>query len=81
MVSGPGLENPVDLLWLYGRNFRHRRDAAMDVAVRLDDKSKHTWAVYVDGTCIARGLPRAEANRVRAQVEKRKLNGPPPKFG
>ncbi len=53
----------------------------MDVAVRLDDESKHTWAVYVDGTCIARGLPRAEANRVRAQVEKRKLNGPPPKFG
>ncbi len=74
MVSGPGLENPVNLLRLYGRNFRNRRDAAMDVTVRLEDKSKHTWAVYFDGACIARGLPRAEANRVRVQVEKRKLN-------
>jgi hypothetical protein len=49
----------------------------MDVAVRLEDKSKHTWAVYVDGGCIARGLPRAEANRVCTQIEKRKLNGYP----
>jgi hypothetical protein len=52
----------------------------MDVAVRLEDKSKYTWAVYVDGVCIARSLPRAEANRVRAEVEKRKLNGSPSKL-
>lgn len=45
----------------------------MDVSVRLEDKSKHTWAVYVGDTCVARGLPRAEANRVRAQVEKGEL--------
>ncbi len=76
----PWPENPVNLLPLYGRNFRNRRDAAMDVTVRLEDKSKHTWAVFVDGACIARGLPRAEANRVRAQVEKRKLNGYPSKL-
>jgi hypothetical protein len=42
----------------------------MNVSVKLEDKSKHTWAVFIDGTCIARGLPRAEANRVRVQVEK-----------
>jgi hypothetical protein len=81
VVSGPGLENPVNLLRLYGRSFRNRRAAAMDVAVKLEDQSKHTWAVYVDGVCIARGLPRAEANRVRAEVEKRKLNIYPSKLG
>jgi hypothetical protein len=53
----------------------------MDVAVKLEDPSKHTWAVYVDGACIARGLPRAEANRVRAQIEKTKLNGSASKLG
>lgn len=45
----------------------------MDISVRLDDRSKHTWAVYIDDTCVARGLPRAEANRVRAQIERGEL--------
>jgi hypothetical protein len=45
----------------------------MDVSVKLEDPSKHTWAVYVDGACIARGLPRAEANRVRVQVQNGEL--------
>jgi hypothetical protein len=53
----------------------------MDVSVKPEGKSGHAWSVYVDGTCIARGLPRAEANRVRAQVEKGKLNGYPAKLG
>jgi hypothetical protein len=35
----------------------------MDVSVRLEDRSRHTWAVYVDGDCIARGLPRADPAR------------------
>jgi hypothetical protein len=45
----------------------------MDVSVKLEDRSKHTWAVYVDDTCIARGLPRAEANRIRVQIQKGEL--------
>lgn len=40
----------------------------MKVSIRQDSAEKHTWAVYVDDTCIARGLPRAEANRVRHQL-------------
>jgi hypothetical protein len=40
----------------------------MNVSIKLEDDAKHTWAVYVDSVCIARGLPRAEANRVRTQV-------------
>jgi len=43
----------------------------MDVSIRLESESKQTYAVYIDGTCIARGLPKAEANRVRVQA----LNG------
>jgi hypothetical protein len=46
----------------------------MDVSVKLEDRSKHTWAVYVDDTCIARGLPRAEANRIRVQIQRGELN-------
>jgi hypothetical protein len=49
----------------------------MDVLVKPEDKSKHTWAVYVDGTCIARGLPRAEANRVRVQAQRGELKPRP----
>jgi hypothetical protein len=45
----------------------------MDVSVKLEDRSRHTWAVYVDNTCIARGLPRAEANRIRVQIQKGEL--------
>jgi hypothetical protein len=45
----------------------------MDVSVRLEDRSKHTWAVYVDGACIVRGLPRAEANRIRGQIQRGEL--------
>jgi hypothetical protein len=45
----------------------------MNVSVRQDDKSKHTWAVYLNDTCIARGLPRAEANRVRVQIQNGEL--------
>jgi len=40
----------------------------MDVSIKLENEEKQTWAVYVESTCIARGLPRAEANRVRTQV-------------
>lgn len=42
----------------------------MTVSVKLENPSKHTWAVYIDDTCIARDLPRAEANRIRIQLEK-----------
>ncbi len=45
----------------------------MDVSVKLDDRSRHTWAVYVRDTCVARGLPRAEANRIRVQIQKGEL--------
>jgi hypothetical protein len=45
----------------------------MDVSVKLEDRSRYTWAVYVNDTCIARGLPRAEANRIRVQIEKGEL--------
>jgi len=45
----------------------------MNVSVKLEDKSSHTWAVYVDDACIERGLPRAEANRIRVQIQKGEL--------
>ncbi len=45
----------------------------MDVSVRLVDRSKHTWAVYVDDACVAQGLPRAEANRIRGQIQRGEL--------
>jgi hypothetical protein len=43
----------------------------MNVSIKFESEEKQTWAVYVESTCIARGLRRAEANRVRTQV----LNG------
>jgi hypothetical protein len=49
----------------------------MDVSVKLDDSSKHTWAVYVNDACIARGLPRAEANRIRVQIQNGELKPRP----
>jgi hypothetical protein len=49
----------------------------MDVSVRLEDRSKHTWAVYVDEVCIARGLPRAEANRIHGQIQRGELKPRP----
>ena len=42
----------------------------MDVSVRPERGSKHTWAVYVDDACIARGLSRAEANQIRGQIQR-----------
>lgn len=45
-------------------------EASMNVSIRLEDESNHTWSVYVDNTCIARGLPRAEANRIRVQIQR-----------
>jgi len=45
----------------------------MDISVRLEDESRHTWAVYFGDVCIARGLPRAEANRIRVQIQKGEL--------
>jgi hypothetical protein len=45
----------------------------MEVSVRLEDRSRYTWAVHVDGDCIARGLPRAEANRIRVQIQRGEL--------
>jgi hypothetical protein len=49
----------------------------MDVTVRLEDRSKHTWAVYVDEVCIARGLLRAEADRIRGQIQRGELKPRP----
>lgn len=43
----------------------------MNVSIELQDEVRQTYAVFVDGVCIARSLPRAEANRVRLQA----LNG------
>jgi hypothetical protein len=43
----------------------------MNVSIELDDTVRQTYAVFVDGICIARSLPKAEANRVRLQA----LNG------
>ena len=45
----------------------------MDVSVRLEDEVRHTWEVYVGDACIARGLPRVEANRIRVQIQPRGL--------
>jgi hypothetical protein len=36
----------------------------MNVSMKLDNEAMQTWAVYVDDTCIARGLPAAEASRI-----------------
>ena len=54
-------------------SFLTRRDTLMDVSVKPEHGPKHTWAVYVDDTCIARGLPRAEANRIRMQIQRGEL--------
>jgi hypothetical protein len=48
----------------------------MNVSIKLDNEAKHTWPVYVNSVCIARGLPRAEANRVRTQVLSAELKPP-----
>jgi hypothetical protein len=40
----------------------------MNIAIKLEDEVRQTWAVYIEATCIARSLPRAEANRIRTQV-------------
>jgi len=43
----------------------------MNISIKLDNEARQTYAVFVNGVCIARTLPRAEANRVRMQA----LNG------
>ena len=43
----------------------------MNVSIKLEDEARQTYAVFVDGVCIARFLPMAEANVVRMQA----LNG------
>jgi hypothetical protein len=43
----------------------------MNVSIEQDDEARQTYAVFVNGICIARSLPMAEANRVRLQA----LNG------
>ena len=43
----------------------------MNISIKLDNEARQTYAVFVDGVCIARTLPMAEANRVRMQS----LNG------
>jgi hypothetical protein len=43
----------------------------MNVSIELDDEARQTYAVLIDGICIARSLLKAEANRVRLQA----LNG------
>ncbi|GEO13266.1 hypothetical protein [Microvirga aerophila] len=40
----------------------------MNVSIRLENEAKQTYSVYVDDTRIARGLPKAEAHRVRVQA-------------
>jgi hypothetical protein len=40
----------------------------MNVSVRLENEARQTYSVYVDDTRIARGLPKAEANRIRVQA-------------
>ena len=50
----------------------------MNVSIRLEDESKQTYAVYVDDTCIARGLPKAEANRVHMQALSGEVRKPEP---
>lgn len=48
----------------------------MNVAIELDDEARQTYAVFVDGICIARSLPMAEANRVRLQALSGELGRP-----
>ena len=33
----------------------------MNVSIKLEDEARQTYAVFVDGVCIARTLPMAEA--------------------
>jgi hypothetical protein len=40
----------------------------MNVSIELDNEARQTYAVFVDGVCIARSLPMAEANRIRLQA-------------
>jgi hypothetical protein len=47
----------------------------MPVSVKLEDKAKQTYAVYIGNTFVARGLPKAEANRISAQAGMDRLPG------
>jgi hypothetical protein len=48
----------------------------MNVSTELDDEARLTYAVFVDGACIARSLPMAEANRIRLQALHGELGKP-----
>jgi hypothetical protein len=48
----------------------------MNVSIELENKARQTYAVFVDGVCIARSLPKAEANRVRLQAIKGEVGRP-----
>ncbi len=50
------------------QEFSAERDLPMNVSIRLENEAKQTYSVYVDDTRIARGLPKAEAHRVRVQA-------------
>jgi hypothetical protein len=56
--------------------FPVRRATPVNVAIELDNKARQTYAVFVDGVCIARSLPMAEANRVRLQALKGAVGKP-----
>jgi hypothetical protein len=63
--------NRANQLTLSYEDFSTGRDRPMNVSIELEDEARQTYAVFVDGVCIARFLPKAEANRVRLQA----LNG------
>ena len=64
-------ENWASQIALFSNDVSPGRDAPMNISIKLDNEARQTYAVFVDGVCIARTLPMAEANRVRMQA----LNG------
>jgi len=48
----------------------------MNVSITLEDEAKQTYSVYIDDTCIARGVPKAEANRIRVQARQGQIGKP-----
>ena len=73
MVSLRELKEPPHVIQ---QGLQSGRDTLMNVSVELDDEARQTYAVFIDGVCIARSLPMAEANRVRLQALTGELGKP-----
>ena len=69
-------EDPEEPPRVIQQGLQFGRDSPMNVSIELDNEARQTYALTVDGVCIARALPMAEANRVRLQALKGEVGKP-----